>query len=304
MRIKGMVDKLEIKCPNCNEKIELDNAAYAAVVNQVRTHEFKQDVARAVAAEKEHIEKHYAEELEYYKNYKLQKNIKNLGEELEQYVSNRVLEVQPYMFPNSTFEKDNDQSKGSKGDFIFRSFENDVENLSVMIECKNEEDASKNKKKNESHFAKLDKDRNIKDCEYAILVSMLEQDSEFYNVGIREVPSTQYEKMYVVRPQYLVQVLALLNNVAKSKTPLFAKIAELEKEHADLERFEHNLDGHKEKFERNHLLSEGNNERALEDIEKAIAALESARDRIIIGKKQAQTAAKVVAGLTVRKIKK
>lgn len=133
---------------------------------------------------------------------------------------------------------------------------------------------------------------------------MLEQDNEFYNVGIREVPSTQYEKMYVVRPQYLVQVLALLNNVAKSKTPLFARISELEKEHADLERFESNLDGHKEKFERNHLLSEGNNERALEDIEKAIAALESARDRIIIGKKQAQTAAKVVAGLTVRKIKK
>ena len=295
---------MKIKCPHCGEEIELDNAAYASVLKQVRTQEFDNEVQRRVSYESEKIKKTFDEELEYYKNYKLQSSVKVIGEDLEHYVENEFRKIMPYMFAEAEFIKDNDQSQGSKGDFIFRQYHEGVEVLSVMIDCKDEADVSKNKKRNSDHFAKLDRDREQKRCEYAFLVSMLEKENDLYNAGITEVPSGEFKKMYVVRPQYFLQLLGLLSNMAKDKSALKHEIAGLELQQSAVNEFSDNLDIHKEKFVRNHERSQGNINTALQHIDSSIAELEKARERLIVGLGQSETAGKVVQGLTVKKIVK
>lgn len=293
---------MKIICPHCGEEMELNNKAYSVVASQVRTAEFDSELHRLVALETQKMKQYYENEIARYKDFKLQMSVKDIGENLEHYTESEVRKVLPYMFPSAKFSKDNDQSKGSKGDFIFRDYQDDNEILSVMIECKDEADISKNKKKNNDHFSKLDKDRNQKNCEYAILVSMLERDNELYNRGITEIPSNEFTKMYVVRPQYLLQLLGLLSNMAKDKSNLVEIISKLKAQQSATDEFADNLDKHKEKFARNHALSHGNVTTAIQKLNTTISELEDVRDRLIISQGQAETAANVVSGLTVRKV--
>jgi len=187
------------------------------------------------------------EQVDFYKDFKMRLSTKMLGETLEQHCSNSFNKVRTQMFPNAKFNKDNDASGGSKGDFIFRDYVDGVEYLSIMFEMKNEADTTATKHKNEDFLAKLDKDRKAKNCEYAVLVSVLEPENEFYNDGITDV-SYLYPKMFVIRPQFFLNFISLLAQAARPVVE-YKKEAELLKaQTVDLSHFEEKLDTAKKKF--------------------------------------------------------
>lgn len=191
--------------------------------------------------------RHKEEELAQAKDYKMRLSTKGIGEDLEQYCANEFEKLRATAFPNSFFEKDNKASSqsGSKGDFIFKDFDvngdEKVEYVSIMFEMKNEADTTKTKHKNEDFLKELDKDRNEKGCEYAVLVSMLEADNDLYNTGIVDI-SHRYPKMYVVRPQFFIQIISLIRNAAKNTVGYKRELAKYESEHIDIKALNEYLD--------------------------------------------------------------
>ena len=242
------------------------------------------------------------DEIERIKEMKARLSTKMVGESLEQHCQYEFDRIRATAFPNAYFEKDNDASQGTKGDFIFREEDADGnEVISIMFEMKNLSDTNSVKRRNEDHFAKLDKDRKRKGCEYAILVSMLEPESELYNEGIVDV-SHRYEKMYVVRPQFFIPIISLLRNAALSSLKYKQELAIVRQQELDITNFERDLDLFKEGFFKNFKDASLRFEDAVKAIDKAIADLQKAKEKLLVSEKHLNAANNKLEGLTVKKL--
>ena len=240
-------------------------------------------------------------EVEFYKDLKTRMSTKMIGETLEQHCSTLFEQNLRPMMPNAYFEKDNDASNGSKGDFIFRDFANGEEYVSIMFEMKNEADTTATKHKNEHFFDKLDDDRKKKGCEYAVLVSMLEPDSELYNAGIVDV-SHRHEKMFVVRPQCFIPIINLLVKANQKSIEVQRQLAIAKSQSLDVTNFENKLNDFKEKFSYNYRLASKHFQTAIDEIDESIKQLQKIKDALLGSEKQLGHANDKVEALTVKKL--
>ena len=240
-------------------------------------------------------------EVEFYKDLKTRMSTKMIGETLEQHCSTLFEQNLRPMMPNAYFEKDNDASNGSKGDFIFRDFANGEEYVSIMFEMKNEADTTATKHKNEHFFDKLDEDRKKKGCEYAVLVSMLEPDSELYNAGIVDV-SHRHEKMFVVRPQCFIPIINLLVKANQKTIEVQRQLAIAKSQSLDVTNFENKLNDFKEKFSYNYRLASKHFQTAIDEIDESIKQLQKIKDALLGSEKQLGHANDKVEALTVKKL--
>ena len=242
--------------------------------------------------------------IEYYKDLKSKLSTKMLGETLEQHCEVSFNRLRATAFPNAYFDKDNDVSSGSKGDYIYREFdENGLEILSIMFEMKNQNDETKTKKKNKDFFKELDKDRKEKRCEYAILVSLLEQDNELYNEGIVDV-SYEYEKMYVIRPQFFISIISLLRNGARGVLKYKQELNAIKNQNIDISNFENDLLNFKDKFGKNYENASKKFNEAIEKIDKSIKNLQETRAALLASENNLRLANDKLDGLTVKKLVK
>ena len=240
--------------------------------------------------------------IEQYKDMKIRLSTKMLGETLEKHCEVQFNQVRSMAFPKAYFEKDNDSSAGSKGDYIYR--ENDADGneiISIMFEMKNESDETNAKKKNEDFFKKLDEDRDKKKCEYAILVSMLEADNELYNGGIVDV-SYRYPKMYVIRPQFFIPIITLLRNAALNSLKYKAELNKMKNQHIDITNFENKINDFKNGFDFNRKQAVSKFETAIEAIDKSIKHLTLVRDNLLGSINQMRLASDKLDDLTIKKL--
>jgi hypothetical protein len=283
----------EIEKTNIQLKADLDKLAAEKNISEQST---KESHAKEVAS--------LQGEIQRIKDMKLQLSTKMVGETLEQHCSNEFNAIRSAAFPKAYFEKDNDASTGSKGDFIFKDFtDSKVEYISIMFEMKNESDATKTKQKNEDFLKELDKDRNEKGCEYAILVSLLEPESELYNQGIVDV-SHKYPKMYVVRPQFFIPMITLLRNAAMKSIEFKNELALIKSQNIDITNFEADLDEFKTGFGRNYKLASDKFKLAIKEIDSAIKSLEKTKEDLIGSEKNLRLANEKLDGVTVKKLTK
>ena len=242
--------------------------------------------------------------IEYYKDLKSKLSTKMLGETLEQHCEVSFNRLRSTAFPNAYFDKDNDASSGSKGDYIYREYdENGLEILSIMFEMKNQNDETKTKKKNKDFFKELDKDRKEKRCEYAILVSLLEQENELYNEGIVDV-SYEYEKMYVIRPQFFISIISLLRNGARGVLKYKQELNAIKNQNIDISNFENDLLNFKDKFGKNYENASKKFNEAIEKIDKSIKNLQETRAALLASENNLRLANDKLDGLTVKKLVK
>ena len=244
------------------------------------------------------------EAIAFYKDFKAKQSTKMVGESLEQHCEIEFNRLRMTAFPRAEFGKDNDSKTGSKGDYIYREYdENGIEILSIMFEMKNENDETATKKKNEHFFKELDKDRHEKQCEYAILVSLLEADNELYNTGIVDV-SYQYPKMYVVRPQFFIPIITLLRNAALNSLQYKQELALMRDQHIDITRFEEDLETFKKGFARNYELASKKFQTAIDEIDKTIKSLEKTKAALLSSENNLRLANNKAEDLTVKKLVK
>lgn len=241
------------------------------------------------------------EQVDYYKDMKLKMSTKMVGESLEAHCATIFNGTMRPMFPNAYFEKDNDASGGSKGDFIFRDYEDGMEYVSIMFEMKNEMEDTAHKHRNEDFFRKLDADRNAKGCEYAVLVSLLEPDNELYNNGIVDV-SYRYPKMYVIRPQFFMPLITLLVNASKKSIAYQRELAVARSQSVDVTNFEAKLVEFKEKFGNNYRLASEKFRKAIDEIDKSIAALQKTKDALLSSENNLRLANDKAEALTIKKL--
>ena len=395
----------EIQCPHCGKAFTIDEAGYAAIVQQVRDREFNQELARqtesavklsgaekdaAIAelksrleaaavqkdlavreasdrqqeeiralrekltaaesvkvlavqaaehkAEQERFEKdrellelHAAlekqesefrlqkqqsdteqalilkqkdEEIAFYRDMKARMSTKMVGETLEQHCEIEFNRLRAAAFPNAYFEKDNDARTGTKGDYIFRDYDEDgTEYVSVMFEMKNEMDTTATKHRNEDFLKKLDKDRSEKGCEYAVLVTLLEADSELYNTGIVDM-SYRYPKMYVIRPQFFIPLISLLRNAARGSLEYRRQLAAAQNQHVDVENFNRQLQDFKERFSRDYRLASERFSDAIDEIDKSIARLQKVKEALLKSGEHLRHADAKAEELTVKRLTK
>ena len=379
----------EIKCPKCGTTFKVDDSSYADILNQVRTHEFEDEVekrikealdkansAKELAVEKAKnaqaaeiselkaklkqadtdkelavtralapVEKELEsvksdlksknseaklreeslrsqvklreaalktqyegaiklkdEEIERLKDLKSKLSTKMVGETLEQHCQTEFNRLRATAFKNAYFEKDNDARTGSKGDFIYREDdENGNEIISIMFEMKNENEATATKHKNEDFFKELDKDRKEKKCEYAVLVSLLESDSELYNTGIVDV-SYKYEKMYVIRPQFFIPMITLLRNAALNSMKYKEELAIIRNQNIDITHFEENMENFKQSFARNYELASRKFSTAIEEIDKTIAHLQKTKEALLSSENNLRLANNKAEDLTIKRL--
>lgn len=245
--------------------------------------------------------KQMQELVEQYKDFKAKLSTKMLGESLEVHCSNQYNANIRSILPNAYFEKDNDASEGSKGDFIFRDYDDGYEYISIMFEMKNEMESTAVKHKNEDFFKKLNDDRNKKGCEYAVLVSLLEPDSELYNGGIVDV-SYRYPKMYVIRPQFFIPLISLLVQMARKNVGLQKELIQAKSLSVDITTFEGKLDEFKEKFGRDYRLASTKFNEAIAAIDKSIKDLQTVRASLVSSEDHLRLANDKAEGLTIRKL--
>ena len=247
------------------------------------------------------------EQIEQYKDFKARQSTKMVGESLEQHCQIQFNSLRMTAFPNAYFEKDNEVSgTGSKGDFIFRDFEDGQEFISIMFEMKNEMDTTATKHKNEDFFKELDKDRREKKCEYAVLVSLLEADNELYNNGIVDV-SYKYEKMYVIRPQFFIPMITLLRNAALNSLQYQKELAVVRNQQLDLYNFESNMQEFKDAFGRNYRIASEKFQTAIEEIEeidKTIDHLEKVKKALQSSENNLRLANDKADDLSIKKLTK
>lgn len=378
-----------VKCPHCNQEFELDNAGYAAILQQVHNTEFEKELnrrlqeaetankmkmqlavaearnaaennnsrqmqsaqdeilalkqqiaqlnaqlagieaveaakreAEVVKATKRVEEKHAAEvqamtkqhqdetqmlsdELARYKDMKAKMSTKMVGESLERFCSDEFDKMRMTAFPNDYFEKDNEISQtGSKGDFIYRAYDEDgTEIVSIMFEMKNEMETTEKKHRNADFFKELDKDRREKGCEYAVLCSLLEADSELYNQGIVDV-SYKYPKMYVVRPQFFITIISLLRNAARTQLGLKKELVLAKQSNVDILEFEAQLEDFKTKFGKNYELASRRFRETIEEIDKSIEHLQKTKDALLGCDRNLRLANDKAESMTVKKLAK
>ena len=243
------------------------------------------------------------EQIEYYKDFKARQSTKMVGESLEQHCMNQFNSLRMTAFPNAYFEKDNDAKSGSKGDFIFRESADGTEFISIMFEMKNEMDTTATKHKNEDFFKELDKDRREKGCEYAVLVSLLEIDNEYYNNGIVDV-SYKYPKMYVIRPQFFIPMITLLRNAALNSLHHQQELQLVRNQQIDIQHFEENMAAFKSAFANNYRLASERFQKAIDEIDTTIKHLEKIKEHLTTSENQLRLANNKAEKLTIKKLTK
>ena len=260
--------------------------------------------------EKSLCEKHADEikrrddEIAYYKDFKARQSTKMIGESLEQHCETEFNKLRATAFQNAYFEKDNDIKTGSKGDFIYREYSNDsVEFISIMFEMKNEMDTTATKHKNEDFFKELDKDRKEKHCEYAVLVTMLEADNEYYNSGIVDV-SYKYPKMYVVRPQFFIPIITVLRNAALNSLQYRHELELVRNQNIDITHFEEDINEFKDKFSRNFRLASEKFQKAIDEIDKTIDHLQKTKEALLSSENNLRLANNKAEDLTIKRLTK
>ena len=240
-------------------------------------------------------------QIDYYKDLKTRMSTKMVGETLEQHCNIQFNTTIRSLMPNAYFEKDNDASEGSKGDFIFRDNDDDLEYISIMFEMKNESDTTSTKHKNEDFLKKLDEDRRKKGCEYAVLVSLLEPDNEYYNTGIVDM-SHRYEKMYVIRPQFFIPIITLLVQAAKKSLEYKRQLAIAQSKEVDVTNFENRLNEFRNLFGKNVKNAHDRFQDAISAIDKSIADLQKAKENLLKSDDHLRLANGKVDALTIRKL--
>ena len=242
------------------------------------------------------------EQIAYYKDFKARQSTKMVGESLEQHCEIEFNKLRATGFQNAYFEKDNDARTGSKGDFIFReTAEDGTEFISIMFEMKNEMDETATKHKNEDFLKELDKDRNEKGCEYAVLVSMLEADSEFYNTGIVDM-SHRYPKMYVIRPQFFIPIITLLRNAALSSLSYKKELAVIRNQNIDISNFEAEMNDFKDRFARDYRLASDKFKKAIDEIDKTIDHLQKTKDALLSSENHLRLANNKAEDLSIKRL--
>ena len=275
-----------------------------AAQNALVLQEQKQELAMATIRQEYEVRLKAADEqVEFYKNFKAQQSTKAIGESLEQFAEAEFNKVRSYAFPRAKFAKDNEVSvSGSKGDFIFRDFdESGLEFISIMFEMKNEADTTKTKHKNADFFKELDKDRREKKCEYAVLVSMLEADNDYYNTGIVDV-SHEYDKMYVIRPQFFIQLIGILRNAALNSLQYQQELALVKEQNIDITHFEEDLEIFKNAFAKNYQSASNNFQKAIDEIDKAIKRMEAVKSALTTSENQLRLANNKLDDVSVKKL--
>ena len=241
------------------------------------------------------------EQIAYYKDFKARQSTKMIGESLETHCHTEFNKLRP-LFSNAYFEKDNDAKTGSKGDFIFRDYDDEgTEIVSIMFEMKNEADETATKHKNEDFFKELDKDRKEKNCEYAVLVSLLEIDNEYYNSGIVDV-SYKYEKMYVIRPQFFIPLITLIRGLAVNSLKYKKELEVIQNQNIDIRHFEDNMNSFKEAFGRNYRLASERFSKAIEEIDKTIDHLQKTKENLLKSVDNLRLANNKAEDLTIKKL--
>lgn len=244
------------------------------------------------------------EQIAYYRDLKARQSTKMVGETLEQHCEIEFNKLRATGFQNAYFEKDNDAKTGSKGDFIFREFSEDgTEFVSIMFEMKNEMDETATKHKNEDFFKELDKDRNEKKCEYAVLVSLLEADNELYNTGIVDV-SYKYPKMYVIRPQFFIPMITLLRNASLNALQYKQELAVIRNQNIDISHFEEDMNDFKDKFSRNYRLASEKFKKAIDEIDKTIDHLQKTKEALLSSENNLRLANNKAEELSIKRLTK
>ena len=263
------------------------------------------NITLAVSKVKEELSGQLAkkdEEIAYYKDYKAKLSTKMVGETLEQHCEIEFEKVRAMAFPRAYFAKDNDAKSGSKGDYIFRDFsEEGIDFLSIMFEMKNEADETATKKKNEDFFKELDKDRNEKGCEYAVLVSLLELDNDLYNTGIVDV-SHKYPKMYVVRPQFFLPLISLLRNASQNALEYKTELEIVKEQNLDITKFEDKLGVYKDAIDRNYRLASEKFATSIDAIDKAIDQLEKTKKALLGSEENLRLANSKAEDITIKSL--
>lgn len=286
------LNQKDLKISELNNKLALNDS-----LNKEKNEEIKKNYETLLKAKQE--------EVDFYKDFKARQSTKLVGESLEVHCATEFNKLRP-LFPNAYFDKDNEISKsGSKGDFIFRDYDEDkTEIVSIMFEMKNENDTTATKHKNEDFLKELDKDRNEKNCEYAVLVSMLEPDSELYNGGIVDV-SYKYPKMYVVRPQFFIPIITLIRNGALNALSYKKELEIARNQDIDLSHFEENMNDFKDAFGRNYRIASEKFKMAIEEIDKTIDHLEKTKKALMSSENNLRLANnKAQEDLTIKKLTK
>lgn len=271
--------------------------------NQLLLQEQKQELDKQALVSQFQTELAQKDELlAYYKDFKAKQSTKMIGESLEQHCEYEFNRLRMTAFPKAQFGKDNDATSGSKGDYIYREYdENGIEIISIMFEMKNEADETSTKKKNENFFKELDKDRREKRCEYAVLVSLLEMDNELYNNGIVDV-SYAYPKMYVVRPQFFIPIITLLRNAALNSLHYKQELALVKEQHIDITHFEEDLNTFKNAFAKNYQSASKNFKKAIDEIDKAIKRMEAVKAALTTSENQLRLANNKLDDVSVKKL--
>lgn len=262
-------------------------------VATIREKNIKEDYERQLKQKQELVD--------YYKDLKAKLSTKMIGESLEVHCSNEFNRVRTTMFPNAYFDKDNDSSQGSKGDFIFRDYADDLEYISIMFEMKNEMDETATKHKNEDFLAKLDKDRRDKGCEYAVLVSLLEPDNDFYNEGIVDV-SYRYPKMFVVRPQFFMPLISLLTQASRKSVEYQRELIMARQQSIDVTNFENKLNDFRNKFGNHYQRASDKFNKAIEEIDKTIKSLQKMKEDLLSSENYLRLANNDTEDLSIKKL--
>lgn len=285
----GVLQKKDSEIAQLKASAQLDQQAATIKENSLK-------------AEYENKLKVAQEQIDYYKDLKLRMSTKMIGETLETHCSTQFNQMLRPLMPNAYFEKDNDATDGTKGDFIFRDFGPDgTEYISIMFEMKNEADETATKHKNEDFFKKLDSDRRKKSCEFAVLVSLLEPDNELYNGGIVDV-SYRYDKMYVIRPQFFLPLITLLTQTSKKSLEYKQELAIARSQSIDVTNFENQLMDFREKFGRNYRLASERFKTAIDEIDKSIQHLQKIKDALIGSENNLRLANDKAEALTIKKL--
>ena len=295
---KNMEKELEITKAVAEKERELGNLNTQLMLQSKENQLEKQSLREKYEAEL----KQKDETIAFYKDFKARQSTKMIGESLEQHCETEFNRIRTTAFPQAVFGKDNDAKTGSKGDYIYsETDEEGNEIISIMFEMKNENDETATKKKNEHFFKELDKDRKEKNCEYAVLVSLLEADSELYNNGIVDV-SYAYPKMYVVRPQFFIPIVSLLRNAALNSLKYKQELAQMRAQNIDITHFEEDLDKFKTDFARNYELASRKFQTAIDEIDKTISHLQKTKEALLSSENNLRLANNKATDLTVKKL--
>ena len=290
IKIKELENEKDKNISSLKSQLELDSKEYALKEKNIK------DVYENKLKDKDEM-------IDYYKDMKARQSTKMIGESLEVHCNNEFNTLRP-LFPNAYFEKDNDARTGSKGDFIFRDYDDEkTEIVSIMFEMKNEADMTATKHKNEDFFKELDKDRKEKKCEYAVLVSLLEIDNDYYNTGIVDV-SYRYPKMYVIRPQFFIPLITLIRGAALNALEYKKEMLVLQNQNIDISHFEENMNTFKSGFAKNYRIASEKFSKAIEEIDKTIDHLQKTKDALISSDRNLRLANNKAEELTIKRLMK